>query len=265
MLQKVNNLLVCMNNGLLSKDVFFNGKNFVCQNPNYPRYPFIVNNGLRVIEQLPTLTRENQSLLAYSEDHIKELLSEKKYPITKVTAPSEEGQTRELTLYSTRPVEKPEQLKECTFPLFVKSLTTSQTDENAEIMLFAVAGPDISLATQICRIDKVPPVYRGRISGHKQTSGETIESNTHIHSYNLFDKVTSQTPQKYGHFDISINFNLGEQVTNEELEAFFDNWCGIPKEDEHQMYITQTEDFAKLVSQTNVNTETNITECLPEN
>lgn len=265
MLQQVNNLLVCMNNGLLSKDVFFNGKNFVCQNPNYPRYPFIVNDGLRVIEQLPTLTRENQSLLAYNEDHIKELLSEKKYPITKISVPAESGQTRELTLYSTRPVEKPEQLKECTYPLFVKSFTTSQTDENAELMLFAVAGPDISLSTQICRIDKVPPVYRGRVSGHKQTSGEVIESNTHIHTYNLFDKVINQTPQKYGHFDISVNFNLDEQVSNEELESFFDNWCGIPKLDEQQTLVTQTDDFAKLITQTPINAESSITECLPEN
>ena len=263
MLQNVNNLLVCMNTGLLQKDVFFNGKNFVCQNPNYPRYPFIVNDGLRLIEQLPTLSRETQSHLAYDEDYIKELLSEKKYPVTKVTVPSEDGQTRELTLYSRKPIEKASQLKECSYPMFVKSLTTSESDENAEIMLFAVSGPDISLASQICRIDKVPPVYRGDISKHKQTSGEVIETNTHIHGYNLFDKVTNLTPAKAGHFDVSVNFNLAEQVTNEELEAFFDTWCSIPTQEEGQTFITQTDEFQKLVNQTPPATETSVAECLP--
>ncbi len=248
MLQQVNNLLVCMQNGLLEKDVFFDGRQFVSKSPYYDRYPFIVNNALPVIENLPNLTRENQSMLAYNENYVAEMLSTKKYPLTKITVPTPEGATRELTLYSTRPIDRAQQLQSCHFPMFVKSFTTSPTDENAEAILFAVAGPDISLSTQICRIDKVPPVFRGDTSKHKQTSGEVIETNTHIHSYNLFDKVTNPTPQKAGHFDVAVNFNLGEQVSNEQLEAFFDNWCGIPTLDPAQTLITQTEDFQQLIA-----------------
>ena len=70
---------------------------------------------------------------------------------------------------------------------------------------------------------------------------------------------------EFGYFDISINFNLGEQVSNEQLESFFDNWCGIPKEDEQTAYITQTEDFAKLLAQTPVDAEASVAEFLPEN
>ena len=247
LLQQVNNLLVCMQNGLLAKDVYFNGRNFVCQNPNYDRYPFVVGSALPVIEGLSNLSREKQSLLAYDESQIFDLLAKKKYPIAKETTTTPDGQTREVTLYSQTPIDKVEGLKQTTYPLFVKSFTSSQTDENAELMLFAVAGPDISLSTQICRVDKVPPVFRGDTSKHKQTSGEVIETNTHIHSYNLFDKVTNPTPQKSGHFDVAVNFNLGEQVSTEQLEAFFDNWCGIPTLDPTQTLLTQTEEFLQLV------------------
>lgn len=255
LLQKVNNILVCMNNGLLAKDIFFNGKNFICKNPHYDRNPFIVNNALGVIEQLPNLGRDTQSILAYDEDYIEDLLGKEKYPVTKVTVPGENGQTKELTLYSTSPIESPEQLQCCSFPMFVKSFTTSPTDENAEAILFAVAGPDIALSTQICRIDKVPPMYRGDVSKHKQTSGEMLETNTHIHGYNLFDKVTNFTPKKAGHFDISVNFNLGDQISNEQFEAFFDNWCSIPKKEDYPVLITETDEFKTFINNPQTSTE----------
>lgn len=254
MLQNINNLLVCMNTGLLSKDIYFNGKNFVCQSPYYDRNPFIVNNALGVIEQLPTLNRENQSILAYDEDYIKELLKEPKYPVTRVIVPGEKGQTRELTLYSTTAINDPGHLENCPFPMFIKSFSTSPTNENAEAILYAVAGPDISLATQICRVDKVPPIYRGNPSRHEQTSGEMLDSNTHVHGYNLFDKVTNFTPKKAGHFDITVNFNLDEQISHEQFEEFFDRWCSIPQKDD-QVLITETEAFKEYISSPETSTE----------
>ena len=177
---------------------------------------------------MPELNRESQSILAYNEDYVQSLLKEKKYPITKISLPSEEGQVKELTLYTTQLVQQESDLKECSFPLFVKSLTSNEDKNTAEIALYAISGPGISLASQICRIDKVKPYFHGKASVHRQTSGEMLETNTHIHGYNLFDKVVNITSKNAGHFDIAVNFNLEQQVTNEQLEAFFDNWCGLP-------------------------------------
>ncbi|MBQ3213613.1 MAG: hypothetical protein IJB10_01185 [Clostridia bacterium] len=228
LLQNINNLIVCMQTGLLSNDIFFNGTQFICQNPNYPKFPFSSTNATRVVRQLPELNRENQSILAYNEDYVQSLLKEKKYPITKISLPSEEGQVKELTLYTTQLIQQESDLKECSFPLFVKSLTSNEDKNTAEIALYAISGPGISLASQICRIDKVKPYFHGKASVHRQTSGEMLETNTHIHGYNLFDKVVNITSKNAGHFDIAVNFNLEQQVTNEQLEAFFDNWCGLP-------------------------------------
>lgn len=231
LLQNINNLIVCMQTGLLSNDIFFNGRQFVCQNPKFPMFPFTATNASRVVRELPELKRDNQSMLAYNEDYVQRLLQDKKYPITKVSLPSEEGQVRELTLYSTQVVQDEKDLQECAFPLFVKSLTTNEANNSSELILYAVSAPGISVASQICRIDKVPPCYHGKASVHKQISGEILETNTHIHGYNLFDKVINTSTKNAGHFDIALNFNLDQQVTNEQLEAFFDSWCGLPNND----------------------------------
>ena len=82
-----------------------------------------------------------------------------------------------------------------------------------------------------------------------------LETNTHIHSYNLFDKVTNITPKKAGHFDVSVNFNLGDQISNEQLEAFFDNWCSIPKKEDCPVLITETEEFKTFISTPTTSTE----------
>ena len=232
LLQNINNLIVCVQTGLLSNDIFFNGTQFICQNPNYPKFPFSTTNATRVVRELPELSRESQSILAYNEDYVQRILAEKKYPITKISLPSEDGQVRELTLYTTQVVEDESDLQECTFPLFVKSLTANEEDNTAEIALYAVSGPGIALASQICRIDKVKPYFHGKASVHKQTSGEMLETNTHIHGYNLFDKVVNTTAKNAGHFDIAVNFDLDQQVTNDQLEAFFDSWCGLPNTEE---------------------------------
>lgn len=228
LLQSLSNLIVCMQSGLLSNDIFFNGTQFICQNPNYPKFPFSSTNATRVVRELPELSRENQSILAYNEDYVNGLLKDKKYPITKISLPCEEGQIRELTLYSTQLVQEESDLIECPFPLFAKSLTANETENTSEIALYVISGPGIALASQICRIDKVKPYFHGKASVHKQTNGEILETNTHIHGYNLFDKVLNTTTKNSGHFDIAVNFNLNQQVTNEQLEAFFDNWCGLP-------------------------------------
>lgn len=228
LLQNINNLIVCMQNGLLSNDIFFNGTQFICQNPNLPKFPFASTNATRVVRELPEISRESQSILAYNEDYVKGLLKDKKYPITKISLPGEDGQVRELTLYTTQLVQESSDLLECPFPLFVKSLTSNDAENTAEVALYAISGPGISLASQICRIDKVKPYFHGKASVHRQTSGEMLETNTHIHGYNLFDKVVNTTTKNAGHFDIAVNFNLDQQVTNEQLEAFFDNWCGLP-------------------------------------
>ena len=264
-LQQVNNLLVCINTGLLNENIFFNGENFVCNNSSFSRFPFLFGNGLKIVEQLSNLDRKTQSILAYNEETIPNLISKEKFPVTKITLPCEKGQTKELTLYSTEEIKSANQLENCSFPMFIKSFTYSSRNETAELMLFAVAGPDISLSTQICRIDKVPPFLRsGDVSKHEQVSGEMVDSNTHIHSYNLFDKVINSTPKNIGYFDIAANFNLNEQISNEELEAFFDNWCNLPSESLQQTYITQTKEYEKLLSEQPKIAESNITEFLQD-
>ena len=222
-LQTLNNILESKYLMFVDNNILFNGRSFVELN-NLLDIPPINNNEIdNLVASLDDFDHFKQSALTYDQEEVECLLKEDKFKIAvinKTKTIKNETSTIELTLLSDRWSSR----------FFLKEKVVSKDEISQSLSFYALPSGKLDSLTQIYRIDKVPKISYREKSKHIQTSGEEIITHIHSHDYNLFDKAYNFSKKNLGKFDIGINFdNISDDITNKDLEVFFDNKCNITK------------------------------------
>ena len=236
LLQQISNLHESIKLGLVKNNQYFNGEAIVCKTTGEIQFRDEISIE-EFINDLQNFSRLNQTNFAYNPRFVQKLLKDEKYPIDSFKIVSQDGKTVEkFSIYSNNPFTKG--LVTLT-PLYLKQVTKNLAENTISVAFYVFEKPNMAFGTQIYRIDKVKPVMHFGPSAHKQSSGEVIVTNVHVHNYDLLDRVlvNSRKPKELGHGDISTNFITDVQINNELLEILFNQKCGISKEIEKQREI----------------------------
>lgn len=229
-LQFVCNIDESIKRGLVENDMFFDGERIVCKTTGETQFREEVSIA-DFLSSLENFSRRVQTNFAYNPSFVKKLLKDPKYPIDSFTkAGSTPNTVEKFCVYADNQFA---QTNMSVTPLYLKHVTENTAENTISVSFYVFEKPDMAFGTQIYRIDKVKPIAPyGSASSHKQSSGEVIVTNVHVHNYDLLDRVLVNTrkPKELGHGDISTNFITDAQIENNLLEILFNQKCGISKE-----------------------------------
>ena len=228
-LQVMTNLLESYDRGLIAENVCFDGSRIVSKRTG--RKWHLDEIDIRnFVAQVPNFSREQQANFIYDQSTIEHLMETTKKPQAGFSRTNPDGSIDKFIVYSEGTV--PLHPERTLAPLFVKHIQEDPAKNTFSVMMYVFEEPDLKFGTQIFRIDKVPPVARWGVASHKQTSGDVIETNVHVHGYDIFDRVLINTnkPMELGHSDISNNFITQAQLDNRVLEMFVSQKFNISRD-----------------------------------
>ena len=240
LLQQISNLHESIKLGLVANNQYFDGECVVCKTTGETQFREEVSIE-SFVNDLQNFSRLKQTNFAYNPSFVQKLLKDEKYPVDSFQIASTDGTTIEkFSIYSNNPFTKG---FVTLAPLYLKQVTENVAENTTSIAFYVFEQPNMAFGTQIYRIDKVKPVMHFGPSAHKQSSGEVIVTNVHVHKYDLLDRVlvNSRKPKELGHGDISTNFITDAQIENEMLEILFNQKCGISRELEKQREVSTQE------------------------
>ena len=229
-LQFISNLLESIRMGLYAKGEVFDGSRLT--DYQYGPQPNNVINleDCKILKDLTkfdmSTTYENQSRLGIDDDSAQFYTETEKDPLARH---SYKKDSKEISIelssnnkfFDTTPTD-------IVFPLYIKYKEYDKSANTFTLSLYTFFDDDISHGTQLYRIDKVNPIFRGRPAPHKQLGGEILETYQHIHEYNLLNQVVN-SDKKRGHFDVSQNLITMFEIDKDTLELIFDNKTKSPK------------------------------------
>lgn len=231
-LQFISNIDQSIKRGLVLKNQYFDGCGIMDRGTGHYVSPQEYSS-TRFCEEITDFNRRKQTNFTYDESLVSSRVKGEKYPFygVVVTDANNPNVTEKFILYKTDNFNLGE--GQTVFPVFLKHVVEDAANQTLSIMFYIFETPDISLGTQIYRIDKVPPVMsNGSDSKHTQASGDKIITNVHEHLYNLLDRLilNSDKWRELGHGDVSQNFITDVQIDNATLELLFDQKCGTSRE-----------------------------------
>ena len=241
-LQQINNILESYDRGLIAENAIFNGHRIIdkCSGRKWHLGETDIRSFVR---DIPNFSREHQTNFAYSPSTVQYLLGLEKQPQAGFERFNDDGTIDRFVVYSVGL--KSMQPERTLAPLFVKHIQEDPAKNTCSVMMYVFEEPDLKFGTQLFRIDKVQPIARwGDPASHRQSSGDVIETNVHVHDYDLFDRVLINTRKlmELGHSDVSNNFVTQVQLDNRVLELFVNQKFNIEREirKENIQSITQT-------------------------